>query len=156
MANVQLLQQGELYSEGQVIQAQYYGLFSASGSSNNWSITIANVQFTPKKADSKILIMYNGTLYNNNTPSSAGGGARLKRNGSVIQNAQNTDSGGASPYAMYAATLGNMATRLHYQHVDLPNTTSQITYTVEAGAYNGSSVSCSCFGWSVVILEIGV
>lgn len=143
-----------LVEKGQILQTQFYGLYSASGTSNNWSIVLPTAQFTPKRANSRILIMYNGSLYNNNTPNSAGGGARLKRNGTVIQSAQNADNSGASPYAMYASSLANMATRLHYQHIDTPNTTSTINYVVELSAYNSASTSCSVFGWSIVIMEI--
>jgi hypothetical protein len=148
MANVSLIE------KGQILQCAYYGEFSGSGSNNNFSLQIASAVFTPKKANSQILIMYNGSLYNNSVPSSAGGGARLKRNGVVIQSAQNTDGGGTQPYAMYASSLGNFATRLHYQYLDTPNTSAAVTYTVEVSSYSTASSAFTAFGWSVVIMEI--
>jgi hypothetical protein len=143
-----------LIEKGQILQCAYYGEFNGSGSNNNWSLVLGTAAFTPRKANSQILIMYNGTLYNNSTPSSAGGGARLKRNGVVIQSAQNADGGGTSPYAMYASGLGNMATRLHYQYLDTPNTTSSINYSIEVCSYTSPGSSFTAFGWSVVIMEI--
>jgi hypothetical protein len=143
-----------LIEKGQILQCAYFGEFSGSGTNNNWSLALGTASFTPKKANSQILIMYNGTLYNNSVPSSAGGGARLKRNGVVIQSAQNTDGGGTQPYAMYASGLGNMATRLHYQYLDTPNTTSAINYSIEVSSYSTASSAFTAFGWSIVIMEI--
>lgn len=143
-----------LIEKGQILQCAYFGEFSGGGSNNNWSLALGTASFTPRKANSQILIMYNGTLYNNSVASSAGGGARLKRNGVVIQSAQSADNAGASPYAMYASNLGNLATRLHYQYLDTPNTISAISYSIEVCSYTPSGSAFTAFGWSIVIMEI--
>jgi len=108
----------------------------------NLSLTI-----TPSSTSSKILAMWN--VQGGLGVSGAGWGTRLVR---VSTNVFTS----ASQYAQYANSATGQRQSADYKHLDSPNTTAAITYKVQVGTFNGTSVQFNDVGnqTQLVLMEI--
>ena len=100
-------------------------------SSSPVDLTGVTVNITPTATSSKILIMANlaGRLANDR-----GYGMRFLRGGtSVYETIQS--------YSVYAQSGGEMYTFAHFEYIDSPSSTSQLTYKVQIKTNSGTSMT---------------
>ena len=118
-------------------------------SSDTYTNTNLSLSITPSSASSKILAMWNVQAGINSTD--GGWGTQLKRGSTPIY-------ASASKYDVYSGSnSAHMRQRGDYKHLDSPNTTSAITYTVQVATYTSLTCRFNNAGnqTQLVLMEIG-
>jgi len=116
---------------------------TAINSDTYTTITDGTVTITPKFSNSKIMIMVSlcVQITDSNTQYSFGG-FQFKR-GSTVITQNHTDNSG--PYEIGLNVGGGssaqLSTRVPYNIIDSPNSTSATTYSIEGRCYNYSNVA---------------
>lgn len=116
-------------ASGNVSQVRTTGDQSFNDTSNYTVITDLSLSVTPSSTSTKLLIILN-TYANLN--GSQGWGLRVKKDGSVIATQRTT-------HAVYQGSGGDHEQN-HFTVIHSPNTTSSITFTVEAINNNNNTV----------------
>jgi len=116
---------------------------TAINSDTYTTITDGTVTITPKFSNSKIMIMVCLSVrVNDSNTNYVFGGFQFKR-GSTVITQNNTDNSG--PYEIGVNVGGGsssaLTTRVPYNIIDSPNTTSATTYSIEGRCYNYSNVA---------------
>ena len=127
-------------TNGTVLQVQTASLTgTVSMATTTWTtLTNLSAQITPRSSSSKVLVTVNIHAYSttSNGAGNSGCGVRLLRNGSLILQPGPADGSGF--YMQYSSSGGNLAAVLTMQHLDTPNTTSVLTYSLQGNSYSNS------------------
>ena len=148
-------------SAGDVVQVIYFE--STGGTNDNSTIpfqdTHLTATITPQYSNSKIIAAANCQMYMNNTSGECSMAFDFKRaiaGGATTQNI----SGDTATSTAQHRSIGNgeLTAIVPYRHVDGPNTTSAVTYTLQ---YAGSGSANTIVGWqskadSLMLMEIKV
>jgi hypothetical protein len=148
-------------SAGDVVQVIYFE--STGGTNDNSTIPFTDTHLaatiTPQYSNSKIIAEANCQMYMNNTSGECSMALDFKRaiaGGATTSNI----SGDASNSTAQHRSIGNgeLTAIVPYRHIDTPNTTSAITYTLQ---YAGAGSANTIVGWqdkadSLMLMEIKV
>ena len=118
------------------------GMHIATTTFTNTNMTVA---ITPSSTSSKILAMWN--VHARHTGANTGFGTQLLRNSTAIFN--------VPLYSNYSADSGDRRWA-SYSHIDSPNTTSAVTYTVQVGSHSGGNMEFNENGTKtqLILMEI--
>ena len=150
-----------LHVPGHVIQMKNVVMNTTTtitSSSSFSDITGASITITPKHADSKILIQAVNHIYTTELSTVNTWRGSLLR---ILRDTTEVYGDGSSEYGegqLYDGTAERWMTYRHDQYVDSPNTTSAITYKMQAISKGGNNMYCNRpdygGGGSMVIMEI--
>ena len=148
--------QGFTPPAGHVIQTVTTGTIARSTiSASAWTNTTYTLSITPTSTSSKIFFHWNDHVRVQGTTSEIRSGVRLKRTiGSTdtyVWNAQ----GSTETFQVRNATNEHDTTG-YVQVLDSPNTTSAVTYTIQAYKLTGTNIYLfeSAYGGNIVLQEI--
>ena len=130
---------GVTFPSGHILQVQMGETNQETSVGGGWTAVGLSVSITPRFASSKILITAHCQMQYNNS----GIGIRIKRGSTVIR--QNTT------YSNYSSAGGQINTRSTYSIMDSPNTTSTVTYSIEAVTYSGTHTFNESTNYSEII-----
>jgi len=154
---------------GKVLQvvenSAYTETLNASPSQNTWYDTVVTASITPKSTTSRIQVLTTFGLYANNNSGNYGNSNRIKRDigGTVDYPAELTfhNPGGTN---LHASTYENSLTSTILSRLQsittldaAHSTSSQITYTLQMGAFNSDQVGAGgvySARWSMTLVEI--
>jgi hypothetical protein len=148
--------QGFTPPAGHVIQTITTGTIARNTiSATSWTNTTYTLSITPSSTSSKIFFQWNNHVRVQGETAQIRGGVRLKRTiGSTdtyVWNAQ----GSTETFQVRNATNEHDTTG-YVQVLDSPNTTSAVTYTIQAYKLTGTNIYLfeSAYGGNIVLQEI--
>ena len=114
----------------QVVTAEYST--TVSFATTTYTDIGLNATITPSSSSSKILVFW--TQHCRHNANTAGTGSRLLRDSTVVWTT-------GSPFYTYAASGASHRDATDFRYLDSPNTTSAITYKIQASSNDSVSVS---------------
>jgi len=143
---------GTQAAQSKVLQVVFSSTTSSVSTTGTAFVTTGlSASITPLFSTSKVLILSNTEFQFTGSGGSNGTGIGIYKNGSQVFSDPTAYS---SVYIVTANT--NLRTRVPYQYLDSPSTTSSITYAIYFSSWNGQTVTVNSDNQpsSIILMEI--
>lgn len=139
MALIKLTNQSLINAEGTVLQVKSFQrtAYFEQGTHGSMADCGVSVNITPKSTSNKILILVSGTLGNDTLGNATT--IHLLRDSTKIAAGSSSSTDDYNGSAFHIGSTTYETQHFSINHLDSPATTSQITYKLQMGAFNGDA-----------------